>query len=278
MRILAPIVLVLASLFPGATGTQAACAPDVGPGIAPPNATPTKLPGFHAAWYGQSGYMRLCPGGTAQATLAYYNSGSFGWVASRRGEGAYFGTWATSARPRSGHCNRNGVPLALVFTHLLISAGNDKVTFWLDPSLEVAPFGVIARPAKGCVFLLEREFYAMNSTGHEWQTISPHLPFASFQRVQVNANLTAEGSLEAKVHYSMRGENELLLRITFHQSPREKWKEVAQLLALSDGFRGKVTSVTASDPYATKEPFSVEYEITQPKFVDWAKKSVRIPA
>jgi len=55
----------------------------------------------------------------------------------------------------------------------------------------------------------------------------------------------------------------LLCAITFHQSPREKWKEVAQLLALSDGFRGKVTSVTASDPYATKEPFSVEYEITQ---------------
>jgi hypothetical protein len=128
------------------------------------------------------------------------------------------------------------------------------------------------------VFLLEREFYEMNSTGHEWQTISPHLPFASFQRVQVNANLTAEGSLEAKVHYSMRGENELLLRVAFHQSPREKWREVAQLLALSDGFRGKVTSVTASDPYATKEPFSVEYEITQPKFVDWAKKPVRIPA
>jgi hypothetical protein len=53
---------------------------------------------------------------------------------------------------------------------------------------------------------------------------------------------------------------------------------VAQLLALSDGFRGKVTNVTASDPYATKEAFTVEYEITQPKFVDWSKKRVRIPA
>jgi len=61
---------------------------------------------------------------------------------------------------------------------------------------------------------------------------------------QVNASLTAEGSLEAKVHYSMRGENELLLRITFHQSPREKWKEVAQLLALSDGFRAKSPAFT----------------------------------
>jgi len=66
--------------------------------------------------------------------------------------------------------------------------------------------------------------------------------------------------------------------LAFHQAPREKWSEVAQLLALSDGFRGKITNVSASDPYATKEPFTVEYEITQPKFVDWSRKPVRIPA
>jgi hypothetical protein len=69
--------------------------PDLGPGIAPPVVTPAKLPGFHAAWYGQSGYMRLCPGGTGRATLAYYNSGSLGWVAARMSEVAYLGTWGS---------------------------------------------------------------------------------------------------------------------------------------------------------------------------------------
>ncbi len=44
------------------------------------------------------------------------------------------------------------------------------------------------------------------------------------------------------------------------------------------GFRGQVTSVSASDPYATHDPFTLEYEITMPKFVDWSKKPVRIPA
>ena len=96
MRIIATIVLVLASVLPPSTKAAAAtCIPDIGPGIPPPSATPAKLPGFHASWYGQSGYMRLCPGGTAQATLAYYNSGSFGWVAGRMGEAAYLGTWAS---------------------------------------------------------------------------------------------------------------------------------------------------------------------------------------
>jgi hypothetical protein len=76
----------------------------------------------------------------------------------------------------------------------------------------------------------------------------------------------------------MRGDNELLLRVAFHRSPKEKWKDLAQLLSLSDGFRGQVTSVNASDPYATREPFTVDYEIVQPKFVDWSKKPVHIPA
>jgi hypothetical protein len=36
--------------------------------------------------------------------------------------------------------------------------------------------------------------------------------------------------------------------------------------------------VNATDPYATKAPFSVDYELDQAKFVDWSKKPVRIPA
>jgi hypothetical protein len=66
--------------------------------------------------------------------------------------------------------------------------------------------------------------------------------------------------------------------VAFHQTPREKWKDIAQLLSISDGFRGQVSSVTASDPYATREPFTLDYEITMSKFVDWTKRPVRVPA
>jgi hypothetical protein len=94
----------------------------------------------------------------------------------------------------------------------------------------------------------------------------------------VDAAIDASGGLSAKVRYTMRGDNELLLRVAFHQTAKEKWNEVAQLLALSDGFRGRVSKVTTSELYETHDPFTVEYEITQPKFVDWSKKPVRIPA
>jgi len=71
------------------------CTSSTGPGIAPPAGVGVGIGGRHAAWYGQSGYPTLCAG-TGQrsiATVAFYNSGSIGWVRGRMGEVAYLGTW-----------------------------------------------------------------------------------------------------------------------------------------------------------------------------------------
>ena len=65
----------------------------VGPGIPAPPKPPGGIPGFHAVWYGQSGYPTLCPGERSAAVVAYYNTGSRGWVNGRMGEVAYLGTW-----------------------------------------------------------------------------------------------------------------------------------------------------------------------------------------
>jgi hypothetical protein len=170
--------------------------------------------------------------------------------------------------------SQRGPAIPSILTNVLVVTRLAGKAIWLDPSVEVAPFGMIASNLRGKPALL----LFPTSDVQFFEDAPKSLPFASFQRVNVDANVAPDGALNAKVHYIMRGENELLLRIAFHQSPREKWKDVAQLLALSDGFRGKIISASASDPYATKEPFTVEYEISQPKFVDWSKKPVRIPA
>jgi hypothetical protein len=148
---------------------------------------------------------------------------------------------------------------------------------WLDPTVVVAPLGVIRSSLRGKtgLFLKSGDLFWNEKT---WETIPNNLPFPSRQSVSVKASISTTGTLSAKVQYSMRGDNELALRMAFHQAPKERWKDVAGLLALSDGFRGTITNVTASDPMATKDPFTVEYEITQPKFVDWSKKPARIPA
>ena len=87
------VFALVAALAPLHDSRAATCASSVGPGIAPPARVPSGMPGFHASWYGQSGYMSLCMGTKATATVAFYNTGSRGWVAGRMGETAYLGTW-----------------------------------------------------------------------------------------------------------------------------------------------------------------------------------------
>jgi hypothetical protein len=166
-----------------------------------------------------------------------------------------------------------GMPRPNVFDHLLTASGAPALSFWMDLNLEVAPFGVIPSQFRGKEALLVQP-----GLDEIWRQVPKESSVIGSQKVTVDAALTDQGKLTARVKYTMRGDNELLLRVAFHQAPKEKWKEVANLLAISDGFRGQVTSVDASDPMATKDPFTVEYELTQPKFVDWAKKPVRTPA
>ncbi len=169
------------------------------------------------------------------------------------------------------------IPRPSALDHVFVGATQEEKYIALDPSLEVAPFGMIAPQFRGK--------NALSLTPHDYGDYSEalvqipeKLPFRSVQKVGVNATVGEDGKLTANVKYTLRGDNELLLRVAFHKTAKEKWKDVAGLLALADGFRGVITSATASDPMATKEPFIVEYELTQAKFVDWAKKPVRIPA
>ena len=166
-----------------------------------------------------------------------------------------------------------------LFQYILVSELYGKRSILVDPGLEVAPIGLIPSNLRGkATFLVLNYIPSSEMMVIPWGKVSANLPFPAKQKVRVEGTLGVDGNLTAKVHYSIRGDNELPLRVAFHQAPKEKWKDLAQLLSLSDGFRGKVSTVTVSDPYATREPFTVDYEITMPKFVDWSKKPVLIPA
>ena len=71
-----------------------ACTSVVGPGQPPPAALPrTGIPGYHAAWYGQTGTPTLCPGESATLTIAFLNAGSLGWHVGGLGDNLSLGTW-----------------------------------------------------------------------------------------------------------------------------------------------------------------------------------------
>lgn len=89
-----PLVPALGRSVAADIVSTATCIDGVGPGMAPPQVPlTTGIPGFHAAWYGQSGYQTVCPGRRSTATVAFLNTGSRGWVPGRSGHDAYLGTW-----------------------------------------------------------------------------------------------------------------------------------------------------------------------------------------
>jgi Domain of Unknown Function with PDB structure (DUF3857) len=181
---------------------------------------------------------------------------------------------STAALASAASSSYRDLSLPSLFTYILVVSRLEKGSVWLDPSSEVAPFGAVSSALRGKPALL----LAPTSDIQFFENIPLDLPFASVQKVVVDAAIDTAGGLAVKVKYALRGDNELLLRAAFHKTSKAKWKDLAQLLALSDGYRGQVRSASASDPYATREPFKTEYEISEPKFVDWSKSPVRIPA
>jgi Domain of Unknown Function with PDB structure (DUF3857) len=171
----------------------------------------------------------------------------------------------------------NELPTQVQHILLGVAAGVFGKPVWMDPAVQVAPFGMISINYRGksvlCVPQSETE-HGLSM----WEQVPDTLPFAASQHVNVDAQLSENGDLTAKVKYTLRGDNELLLRVAFHQTAKDKWKDVASLLAISDGFRGQIMSANVSDPLETANPFTVEYQLKQAKFVDWTNKPVRIPA
>jgi hypothetical protein len=91
--VLLTLTLTLSVPFLRPQLAAAACTPVTGPGLPPPASVPSGGPrGYQSSWFGQSGYMTLCAGDVATATIAIYNSGVFGWL--RSGWPALLGTWA----------------------------------------------------------------------------------------------------------------------------------------------------------------------------------------
>jgi hypothetical protein len=163
------------------------------------------------------------------------------------------------------------------FQKTFVFIGGEKKSTALDPGVEVAPLGMIPAQFRGKP-AMSLSLHSGGDYAYNWAALPEDFPFRARQQVTVTGRLAGDGSLTGKVGYVLRGDNELLLRVAFYHTPKDKWKDIAGLLAISDGFRGQITSVNASDPTTTKDPFRVEYEITQPKFVDWSKTPVRIPA
>jgi len=167
------------------------------------------------------------------------------------------------------------VPSPSQFDHVITVIPVGQEWLWMDSTTEVAPFRLLSAKLRNKKALVIQTGAEAGSAARLVETPADP-PFAATQRVQVEGVLSDLGKLTASVRYTLRGDNELELRIAFRQTPQKQWKQLGQLLAASDGFRGEVTDVKTSDPAATREPFQVEYGIAQGNYLDWSKSKSQL--
>jgi tetratricopeptide (TPR) repeat protein len=153
--------------------------------------------------------------------------------------------------------------------HEVVTVTAGKDTFWLDPAEATIPFGMLLRTSRGKEALI-----ASSGVAAHFAKTPLDPPFPSTQTVEITGRVTSLGKLTARVRYTLRGDNEVALRTAFAHTPQEQWNSVAQTMATLDGFHGTVTDANPSNPTDTREPFTLDFVLTSPDFLDWSQARV----
>src|SRR5271167_1818976 len=140
------------------------------------------------------------------------------------------------------------VPSPSQFDHVitLLPMANQEV--WMDTTSEVAPFRLLAFSLRNKLALV---IPADGSAPHLEETPAD-TPMPDSEISEVDGKINEIGKLDARVHYTFRGDEELMLRSVFRRVPEAKWQSVVE--SVNTGMGGDITNLKVSDPAATREP------------------------
>jgi tetratricopeptide (TPR) repeat protein/transglutaminase-like putative cysteine protease len=151
-----------------------------------------------------------------------------------------------------------------VITMLPMTTPHEEV--WMDTTSEVAPFRLLAFSLRNKLALV---IPADGGAPHLEETPAD-TPMPDSEISEVDGKINEIGKLEAHVHYTFRGDEELMLRSIFRRVPEANWQRVVE--NVNSGMGGDITNLKISDPAATREPFTMSYDVAKPNFLDWSKK------
>lgn len=166
------------------------------------------------------------------------------------------------------------VPSPSQFDHVITMLPMGKDQVWMDTTSEVAPFRLLA-------YTLRKKQALVIPPAELTSAAAPHLedtpadtPMPDTEASQIDGRVNNIGKLEAHVRYEFRGDEELLLRSVFRRVPQANWQRVVE--NVNAGLGGEITNLKISDPAATREPFTMSYDVSKVNFLDWSKKKTDI--
>jgi tetratricopeptide (TPR) repeat protein len=164
------------------------------------------------------------------------------------------------------------VPSPAQFDHVIGYLPRAKDVVWLDTTPEVAPVGYLLQQLRDKQALV---MAGENST--QLVTTPADPPFPSTQTFRIDGKLSDDGTFEAKIEDTTRGENEVALRAAFRRVPQPQWKDLMQQISYAMGFAGTVSDFSASAPQAIGEPFHFAYSYNRRSYPDWTNHQFTVP-
>jgi tetratricopeptide (TPR) repeat protein len=164
------------------------------------------------------------------------------------------------------------VPSPGQFDHVIGYLPHGKTAIWLDTTPEVAPVGYLV------VLLRDKQALVMMSDGSAKLMTTPvDPPLANQATFKIEGTLHEDGSLDAHVDDSTRGDPEVTFRGAFRRIPQPQWKELVQGISYGLGYSGTVSDVDASAPDALSQPFHFSYHYNRKDYPDWSNRQLTVP-
>ena len=165
------------------------------------------------------------------------------------------------------------IPSPSQFDHVITRVPVDGKEIWLDSTPGVAPFRMLSAN------LRNKQALAIPPEGPAVLVWTPaEIPFTTFDRTGLVGSVSDTGELKAHVSTASRGDTEMILRYAMRRMPSSHWKDIFDYMLQHANMRGaEITNLKASDPSATEEPLSVEFDVTVNNYFDWSAAESKFP-
>jgi Domain of Unknown Function with PDB structure (DUF3857)/Transglutaminase-like superfamily len=155
-----------------------------------------------------------------------------------------------------------GVPSPWYFDHVIAVLHIGKADIWMDPSSAVLPFRMLAYPLRAKQALV----VPTDGPAHLVKTpVDASVPNIWFE--EIAGAVGQDGSLNATVRITARGDSELPLRQDFVGQAESAWPVIVQAIVRGiDRKADKISDVKVSDPAGTSQPFTLSFQMERPRF------------
>ena len=156
------------------------------------------------------------------------------------------------------------VPMPSAFNHVITQVDVDGKTVWLDATTEVAPYRVLVSA------LRDKDALVVPPAGSPHLEKTPaDLPFPAVSHVEIKSELDKTGSLTGQVDVTLRGDDEILMRMATRQVARTQWDQLSQAYFEGTGWTGTTSGTVIDGGDDLSVPWHFHYNVANSSFGDW---------